>query len=333
MSLDNFTVHRPNAQNQGADPRALAIEQYAGIVEGTIKRRSALEGHVAMRSVRGTDTLTNYAVGESTLQKITPGVTPDGTKSDASKTSVRVDTVILARQTLPVLDVFQTVYDARKQIGLEHGKKIAKFRDQTFFIQGAKASVETESAYYAGSAGKPAGHFGGSTEVLALAADAQDPAKLVAALGRLIAKMELKDVDPKNDGVLLAVKPDVFNVLSQAEQIINGEYITSEGNSLQNTAMLKYRGIPVVSSNNYVAGQTITGHLLSNASNSNAYDGDFSKHVALLVSPEVFLAGETIPLTSTVFWDEVSKSWYVDSHLSFAVSQNRREYAASILIP
>jgi hypothetical protein len=333
MSLDTFVVQRPNALNQGADPLALAIEQYTGIVEGTIKRRSVLEGLVPMRSVKGTTTIQNFAVGESTLQKIVPGVTPNGTKSDASKASLTIDTVILARESLPLLDVFQTSYDARKEIGLEHGKKIGKFRDQVFFIQGAKASQGTESAYYQGSTGKPAGHFGGSLETLALAGDAADPAKLIAALARLLAKMELKDVDPRNDDVVLVCKPDVFYTLSQAETLINGEYITAEGNKLQNTAILKTYGVPVLSSNNYVGGETITSHLLSNAGNSNAYDGDFTKFVMTALSPRAFLAGETIPLTSAVFWDELSKSWYVDSHLAFGVSQNRREYAGSILIP
>ena len=97
--------------------------------------------------------------------------------------------------------------------------------------------------------------------------------------------------------------------------------------------MLKTYGVPVFSSNNLPAGLNISGHLLSNAGNGNAYDGDFTKVGALAFSPRAIMAGEAIPLESDIFYDKLSKSWLVDSHLSFAVGPNRAEYAGAILLP
>lgn len=325
-------VIRPNQKNGAGDEFALAIEDYSGVVEGTIERRSALEGFVPMRAVRGTTTLTDYAIGEADLQKVVVGEAPKANPVDFSKASITVDTVINARAALPLLDVFQTSFDARREIGLEHGKKIAKFRDQAFFIQAAKAALLTESRFSGGTAGKPKGHKGGNLVTLGAAGDAQDPAKLYAAFSDLFVKMEEKDVIPREDDVMIALRPQQFYTLQDCEQIVNGTYVTASGTRLDNVAILKAYGCPVISSNN-IPNIDIDNHELSNARNGNAYDGDFTKLVGLAFSPRALLAGETIPLTSDVWYNKEYKSWLIDSHLSFAVTPNRAEYAGAIYLP
>lgn len=334
MALDDsYNIVRPGQSNQAGSISALHLEEFTGAVEGTIERKSALKGWIPIKPVKGTSVLTNFAVGESTLQKATPGAPIDGTTTDFAKRTLTVDTVVLARAVLPLLETFQTSYDARKEIGNEHGKKIAKFYDQSFFIQAIKAALFTDSTYRgAGAAGKPAGHSGGSQQTLAAAGDALDPAKLYAAVANLFVKLEDKDVDPRTDDLIIALRPAEFYTLLQNEQLIDGTYKTSEGTSIQ-AHLLKAYGVPVVSSTNFPGGSTITGHLLSNAGNSNAYDGDFTKVVAAAFSPRALLAGETIPLTTDVFWDKVTKQWFVDAHLSYGVTPNRAEYAGVILKP
>ncbi len=90
-------------------------------------------------------------------------------------------------------------------------------------------------------------------------------------------------------------------------------------------------GVPVLSSNN-LPNTNITGHFLSNTFNSSAYDGDFTKTIASIFSPKAIMAGETIPVTSDVFFDKLMLSWCVQSYLSFAVGPNRAEYAAEIAL-
>lgn len=324
---ESFNIVRPGQANSAGSISALHLEEFTGVVESTIERKSVLSGWVPVRPVKGTSTITNFAVGESTLQKAVPGTTPDGTLTDFAKRILTVDTVILARAVLPLLETFQTSYDSRKEIGLEHGKKIAKFKDQSFFIQAIKAAQLAESAYSGGVAGKPAGHSGGSQVTLALAADALDPAKLYAAVANLFVKFEDKDVDPRTDDVVLALRPAEFYTLLQNEQLIDGTYKTAEGTSIQ-AHLLKAYGVPVVSSTNLPAGQVVSGNLLG-----AAYDGDFTKVVAAAFSPRALLAGETIPLTTDVFWDKITKQWFVDAHLSYGVTPNRAEFAGVILKP
>ena len=330
MSLDVFNVTRPNSKLGGDNPLELVIEEFAGIVEGTIQRRSVTEGWLPVRKVTGTATVSKDAIGESQLGKVVPGVTPDGTQNQFSKTSITVDTLVYARSTLPLLDSFQTKYDVRKEIGNEHGKKIAKFKDTAFLTQGIKAAMATESPY-----GDLPGHFGGTREVLAAAGDKEDPAKLYSAFARLFAQLEEKDVDPINDDLVIFVRPTVFYALLESEQVINGMYQTSEGTSIQGH-IFKAWGVPVVSTanlpNGVISTEDDSGNSVGRLMGSN-YAGDFSKVVALAMSPRAILAGETISLTSDVFYDKISKSWYVDAHLSFAATPDRTEYAGAILLP
>lgn len=329
MALDAYNVTRPNAKNLGSDNFELVIEEFTGIVEGTIQRRSVTEGWLPVRSVSGTATVTNYAVGESTLQKIIPGQIPDGTKSAFSKNSVTIDRSIIARAALPELDTFQTVFDARKQIGMEHGKKIAKLKDQSFLIMGAKTALLANSPY-----GTPLPNFtGGSIQTLAAAGDKQDAAKLYDAFGGLFTKMEAKDVLPVDDDLVIFVRPDVFYTLLDAEQVINGEYVTSEGTSIQGH-IFKAFGVPVVSTNNlpnWVEAEATPGTVSEMMGPD--YVGDFTKLVALAMSPKALLAGANIELKTNAFFDDLSKCYFVDAWLAYASTSDRAEYAGAIYMP
>lgn len=316
-----------------AGTMAQTIAEYGGMVEHTIDRRSVMNGWVPVRTVTGTNTVQNFAVGEATLGKVVPGTPPTAASAEFSKANLVIDTLIYARNTIAQLEVFQTQYDARAEVGVEHGKKIAKFYDEAFFIQAAKASLLTESKFSnAQGANKPAGFSGGNVQTLTATADALDPAKMYDAVRSLSIKFENKDVSPVEDNLILAVRTEQFHALADAEQIVNGNYLTAQGNQLTGIPIFKALGVPVLTSNN-LPNTNISGHLLSTTANSSAYDGNFTKLVGLMFSPRALLAGETIPLNSDVFFDKIYKMWFVDSSLSFGVTPNRAEYAGSIWKP
>jgi hypothetical protein len=332
MPLFSNTPVRPNQQNQAGPIDALTITEFTGVVEGTLARKSKLDPYIQRRRVIGTNSLTNYAVGETQLQTLQPGVAPDGQLVSFSKLSLVIDTVILARNIFPLLETFQNNFDVRKQVGMEQGKKIAKFTDSAFMIAGIRVARLTKSTFSNSAGDKPEGHFGGHVETLAVAGDATDPAALYQAIANALVAMENKDIEPQSEDVILIVRPKQFYVLQQAEQIVNGEYLTSDGNKLTGVPIFKAWGIPVISSNN-LPNTNIVGHPLSNANNGQGYDVNATKVVGLLISPRALLAGETIPLTSKVFFDDLSKQWFVDSWLSMGVTGNRPEFAATIELP
>jgi len=243
-----------------------------------------------------------------------------------------VDTPLLARTALPMLDAFQMSRDKRVEIGQAHGETIAKFVDQAIAIAGIKAGLSTTSAFY-NNANELDGHNGATQYTMENAADVNDPAKLDYAINAFLAQLEEnRDVDSTIDGGKIYVRPALFYRLLMAERLTSTEYKGSEGNSVHGH-ILKSHGIPIVKTRNLPAGSTVSSHLLSNAGNSNFFDGDFTKLVALYMAPGAVVAGEAIAFTPRVFWDELSKSWYVDNHGAFSLAKKRVEKAGVILIP
>lgn len=329
MALDDaYTITRPGQANGAGSVQALHIEEFTGLVQGTLDRMSVLAPRIPVKPVHGTSTITNFAVGKSTLQKITPGQPIDGTTNKFGKSTLTIDTTLIARAVLPLLETFQTSYDARSEIAREHGKEIAKQHDQTYFIRAAKAGLLTANKFGLTAAG----HTGGSQVTFTGASDHLDPAILYAKIIDLLTQLRLKDVDPVADGVILAVAPTEFATLSMNELLIDGNYITSEGNSVAGQ-VLKAHGVTIVQSNNFVGGQNISGNLLSNADNGNAYDGDFTKVVVSAFAPQALLAGETIPLQSKVWFDDLSKNWFVDSWRAYGVTESIAAFAGVVQKP
>lgn len=329
MALDDtWNIVRPGQQNATGAIDALHIEQFTGEVYQTLNRLSVLAPRVKMRSVRGTSVITANSVGKSTLQKVTPGAAPDGTVNKFGKVSMTIDTLIIARDVIPLLEDFQTNYDSRSEIAQEHGKEHAKFFDQTFFIQAIKAGLLTANTFGTTSDG----HTGGTQVDLVGASDHQDPALLYQGLVDLITGLRKKDVDPVMDGMILGVGHDEFATLSMNELLINSEYKLADGTSIPQM-VLKAHGVPVIPSNNFVGGQNISGHLLSNANNSNAYDGDFTKVLAVAFAPKALMAGETIPLQSKVWFNDEYKQWFIDAWRSFGVSPAQAAFAGVLRKP
>ena len=306
----------------GTNPQALHIEEYGGVIEGTIARKSVVRNFIPVRQIRGTSTLSNFQVGESTLSKVVPGTAPDGTVIQANKVKLTVDTLINARSMVALLDDFQNSYDARAAIGQEHGKKFAKFIDQSFLIQAVKAARISDMSTY------PAGWVPGTVKSFTTAGQELDPAALEDKCADLFSDMEEKDVDPLTDDVVLVLKPKAYYTLLKNDRLVDRNFILSDGTEIKTKSLAVY-GVPVYVSNNLPT-TNIAGHYLSNTGNGNAYDGDFTKVVAVAFSPRALLAGETIPLTPTVFYDPITKMWFIDAHTSFGVGPNNPAFAGLI---
>lgn len=328
----SYDVTRPNQRWGKGDPLADVTEQFTGTVEGSFKHSSLMHGFVPVRSVRGTSTISNRGISKAKLQAIVPGVTPaPSTEPNTSKIFLKIDTVILARNAEPMLDEFQSDYDYQQEVAREQGIEMSKMYDQTFFIQAAKAGMAKDSPY--GTDAQMPGHKGGNAVTLANANDYKDPAKLYKAISDLVTSFLSKGVRPNEDGLMMVLPPESFTALMQSEYIVNGNYVTSAGVELNSRYIFAAWGMPVVTSNDAVCFKKVENHLLSNASNGMAYDGDFTKVCAQVFSPRALLAGSTIDLQSKIFFDDLSKLWFIDSWTAYGVTVNRPEYAGVLMMP
>jgi len=328
----------------------LYIEQYGGEVEHRFLKDSFMRQFFKFKSVRGTDTITNDRIGHSSLQKVARGVRPSDSAPTFDNISVKVDTIVLARTNQFLLDDFLEHIDTRKEVGIEHGKEIGKFFDESFIVQAIKACQITNQdptgansggwadAYNPGSASKPAniirtapaGFQGGTIVILTASGDDTDPELLELAIQDLCQRVEEKDVDIME--AVLLMRPAQYYTLLKNDKLIDKDFSTSNGDYAAGK-VLKANGVRIQVTNRFPAQADVgVTHYLSNAGNNNAYNvtqGDVNCKVLLLM-PKALLAGETIPLTSKVYYSDIELQWFIDSYLAYGVTPNRAEMAGGI---
>ena len=342
----------------------LYIEEYGGEVEKRFLKASFMSQFFQFKSIRGTDTLTNDRMGFSSLQKVSRGVRPHDNSVTFDNISVKVDTIVLARTNSFLLEEFQSHIDVRKEVGVEHGKEIGKFFDEAFLIQGIKAAqvtnvvpvkdpvtdaitgslevggwadvivagvgTPTARADYA-KRSAPEGFQGSTTVHLGTAGDENDPVALELAIQDLCQGIEEKDVEVVGEAVIL-LRPAQYYTLLRNDKLLNQDFGAGAGDYSQGV-VLKSNGVRIQTTNRFPKATDVgVEHYLSNAGNNNAYDVDAADFncAAVLLMPKALLAGETIPLTSKVYYVDQEFQWFVDSYLSFGVTPNRAEMAGAL---
>jgi len=328
----------------------LYIEQYGGEVEHRFLKDSFMRQFFKFKTVRGTDTITNDRMGSSSLQKVARGIRPTDNAPTFDNISIKVDTIVLARSNEFVLDSFLSHIDVRTEMGVEHGKEIGKFFDESFVVQGIKASQITNvdpsavalggwaDAITGGTSSKPAAinrtapvaFQGGTIVILDAIGDEIDPDLLELAIQDLCQGIEEKDVDIM-DAVLL-MRPAQYYALLKNNKLLDKDFSAANGDYAKGK-VLESNGVRIQVTNRFPKQADVgTTHFLSNAGNGNAYNvsqADANCKVLLLM-PKALLAGETIPLTSDVYYSKKELQWFVDSYLAYGVTPNRAEAAGGI---
>ena len=246
---------------------------------------------------------------------------------------IKCDTIVLARNNVAVLDDFQAHYNVRSELGVEHGKTLGKFFDEAFIIQAIKSAFIVAAAdnqdVQSGETGLPDGWFSGTKVTLGTAGDETDPDLLQKSIEDVCQSIEEKDVDL--DGGVLLVGPAEYYTLLRNDRLINSQYSLGNGDFAEGM-VLKSCGLPLIKTNR-IPKAAVTGHFLSNTGNGSAYDTDAEqgRTKVIVMLPKALLAGETIPLTSKVYYMDSELQWFIDSYLSFGVTPNRAEHAGVVV--
>jgi hypothetical protein len=306
---------------------SLLLEQYGGMVESQFAKSAIMRQYAKVRPVRGTDTISNNRVGRTTLKALVPGVRPQGEVTPFGKVSLTVDTVVLARDNRSMLNDLQTHFDARQELAQDHGKELGKFFDQAFIIMGIKGSTAAAPVLGDGSPSKQS-IGAGKSATLSAALDELDPDKLYKAIAGIIVDMEEEEIETTE--LVIFVRPTEFETLLNNNKLISRDFAAGNGDFAKGM-IYELKGVRIVKTAR-IPTAAITGHFLSNAQNANAYDVSAAqaKAVAVILHPKSFLAGETIPLQSDIWFNREEKQWFIDSFLAFGVSINRPDVCGAV---
>ena len=305
----------------------LLIEQYGGETESQFKKTSMMRQFVRVRPVRNTDTITNNRVGRTTLKALVPGVRPASDQTPFGKVQLTVDTVVLARDTRSMLNEFQTHFDARMELAQDHGKELGFFFDQAFIIMCIKGAVAPAPVLGDGTASKQS-IGAGKQRTLTAVGDELDPDKLEAAIAAIVTDMEEEEIPVEE--LVLFVRPKMYKVLANSNKLVSRDFSEGNGN-FSKMQVQECAGVRIVKTSR-IPQAAITNHFLSNTGNGNAYDVSAAqaKAVAVIMHPKSLFAGETIPLTSDVWFNREEKQWFIDSFLAFGVTVNRPDCCGAV---
>lgn len=326
----SYDIAGPDLSDVGGAGAAvdLLVDQFGGEVESQFKKTSIMRQYAKVRPIRNTDTIINNRVGRTTLKPLIAGVRPEADPTPFGKVALTVDTVILARDNRSMLNELQVHFDARMELAQDQGKELGYFFDQAFLIMAIKGAGQAAPVLGDGTASKQSIGAGKST-TLATAGDELDPDKLADAITDIIVAMEEQEIPVEE--LVVFVRPTQWKTLYNNNKLTsdefsadNGDFARAQIKRIHDARIVKSARIPNVA---------ISDHFLSNTQNGNAYNvsATEAKAVAVILHPKSLLAGETIPLTSDIWFSKEEKQWFIDSFMAFGVTVNRPDVCGRVL--
>lgn len=315
---------------------SLLIEKFTGKVHEQYLKGENLQAYFDMQEVVGTNMVSNKYLGDTQLQVLIPGQEAEATDTETDKNALVVDTAVIARNAVAQLhDVQADIEGHKSKLAANQVKQLKKLEDYMIVQQllfGALKNFESGNGGADGGRVKPrvSGH-GYSIKVDISDTQAADPNNVLAAIELVLEKQLEQEVELNDLAVM--VPWATFNVLADAERLVNKDYELSSGVTVKGF-VLKRWNIPVVPSNRFpVAAHTGSDHhLLSKASNGYRYDvsAGMLNGIAVLFAPDALLMGRTLALQGDIFWDKKSKSFFIDSWFSEGAIPDRWEACGAI---
>lgn len=308
---------------------SLLIEKFNGIVHEQYLKGENLQSYFNMQEVTGTNMVSNKYIGETQLQAMIPGQEAEGDEVEYDKNALVIDTAVIARNIVAQLhDVQSDINGNKSKLATNQVKQLKRLEDQMIIQQMIYGSIQNTEAVRTNP--RVAGH-GFSIKVVISDAQAAESDSFLAAIEYAMEQQVEQEVDISD---VVALTPWAqFNVLSDAERLINKDYTTESGVKMSGF-VLKTTGVPVVPSNRFpkVAHTGSNHSLLSKASNDYRYDNtsEMLNCVAVMFAPDALLLGRSIALEGDIFWDKKTKAWFIDSWYSQGAIPDRWEAVSAV---
>lgn len=314
----------PSQSNLSGALDALMIEKFDGRVHMHEQRESITDGVFDFKPLVGTDTMSNAAMGDPTLQPVIPGIEPLGNQIEVGNQIVQVKQPILARVTVAMLAQVQDRIGIKSRTPMNFARKIAKAKDQILLLQCVKSARKTTGA------GDVADMPGGVTHELAAANDETDATKLEAGVMVLAQGLAEQEVDLA-DGKLYVAPAQYFTLLKN-DKLTDANFSKENGNYAQ-AAVSVTSGMPIVMTMRLSQSEDDGSDATKNAALMGANymtSLEESDIVGLFAQPESIMVAQSIPLTSDVYWDKRLLTWFIDSYLAFGAAPDRPDKTAGL---
>lgn len=321
----------------------LLIEKYDGQVKRAYKEKLNMKSYFDIQTVTGTNSISTKYLGTTAVQALAPGADVKGSAAGVDKNQLVIDTAVIARNIVGVLADVQDDIMIKGKLAEEQVDALAYLEDRMLLQQVIYSAINNTAAKRNNKARVP-GH-GFSVDVKVKLETMEVPNAVMAAVEYVIEQMMTQDVPTER--MTIAMPWKYFNILRDAERIVNATYNTAMKVTIRGFVLTSYN-IPVVPTNQMpnkdrdhrdVDGVVQSHHLLSNGNNGNRYDvtdtgvDSMNKNVvAAIWGTEALLAGRSIDLQGKIWFNDANKSWYIDSWMAEGAIPDRWEQAGVVRV-
>lgn len=340
MSSANNLVN-PAVSYSGEVP-TLLIEKFDGQVKKAYTEKMNMKSYFEIKQVTGTNSVSNKYLGTVGVQALAPGADVKGQPASFDKNQLTIDTVVISRNIVGILADVQDDIMTKGKLAEQQVDALTYLEDRMLIQQVVYSAIKNTQAKRTNP--RVPGH-GFSIDVKVKLATMEVPNAVVAAIEYVLESQMTQNTPLEKFTIIMPWK--YFNILRDAERIVNATYNTSQGDTVKGFVLKSYN-VPVVPTNQMpdhdrdhrdVEGNVMTHHLLSNANNGNRYDvintgaDTMDKNVvALVFGTEALLAGRSIDLQGKIFMNDLNKSWYIDSWMSEGAIPDRWEQAGVVRV-
>jgi len=281
-------------------------------VHETVQKESITSGVFARKPLIGTDTMSNSAMGNPSLQKVA---------------------------------AVQDHLDIKSRTPANFGKKIAKHEDEVLLLQCVKSVLyehDTIVPIHPPTAGTTVTGKGtggilirGTTVILGAGGDETDADKMDIAVTTLHQTLAENDLDPTSDGFLYMAPAQYFAML-KSDKLISKDF--SSNGDYANAAIAKICGMPIKMTNRLAQAQNdaSSGYTSGDGTLYDLYGAAYgtsateAKNVALYATGSTIMVAQSIPLTTDVYWDKRLLCWFIDSYEAFGAGPDRTDLCGCI---
>lgn len=315
-------LNHPGQINLAGDEFALAIEKFNGRVKQAAMQAQHIKPYFTFTPLTGTTTMSNASMGEASIGKVTAGVEPSAGTIEMGRQIVTVETPIICRVIVSMLEDVQDRLSVRSRLPENFGRAIQKHEDKVLLVKLVQA---------ARTASGPVSDIpGGTVKTYATAGDEDDPDKAEALILSLAQAMDVKEV-PRDNG-MFAVDPETYYTLLQADKLIDVNFSSGNGN-YADVRILRAGGFPLMKTNRFTQSAdngSVAGSIGNLYGSAYYTDATGAKVKGAFLTNEALMVAEAISLTTKVWWSDQVLCWFIDGFEAFGAATDRADYAAAI---
>ena len=319
------------AISKSGEVNSLLIEKFTGKVHAQYLVGENLQNNFDMQHVKGTNMISNKYLGETEVQTLIPGKTPDATGTEFDKNALLLDSQVIARNSVTQIDDVQNdINGLKSELSMNQTKQLKKVEDSMITQQIILGGITNTEA--ARTTPRVKGH-GFSINTKISEAQAAESDSLLSAIELTLEQMWDQEVEEDSLKIIMPITD--MAILRDAGHIVNKDYAPSvEGGKISEGFNLKSWNMRCYASRRMpkTVNSSTDRHPLSTKLNGYRYDvsAEMLLTKVLIFGPKSLLIGRSIELQSDIFWNKMNKCFYIDTWMNAGAIPDRWEHVGLV---